>query len=448
MHYEDYFLERVQTYPRASYACMAKIEDYIRHSTAKGTDEVHRVHPLLIPKIYSARAMRDFEAITKTAWTIFVKTILAYKKDVKVRQLFGFDSELEELICVDAGYTCLLPIARFDIFYHEDSGDFTFCEVNTDGTSAMNENRELENSLAYNSIYQDYCREFPGRQPRGFELFDSWIEPFLTIYREYAIRFDRPERPRITIVDFLEDAYMEDFVEFQKRFEDRGYSCRICEIRALRFAGGVLYDGDGEQIDAVYRRATTGQIMQRRDEVQDFLAAYRAQAFCMIGSFATQVIHNKMLFYALRQPALMRYFSDSEIEFIGKHIPYTDVLTPERILQDDLMVTKDRWILKPIDSFGAQGIHLGSEESEAEWRRSLITCAGGTPYLYQDFHMPAKTPNAEPDDEHRTMVIGSYHNMTGLYVYAGQLAGLYTRVCENKLIAGQFGGKELVSLHV
>ena len=41
-------------------------------------------------------------------------------------------------------YDCNIPIARIDIFYDEETGGFKFCEFNTDGTSAMNEDRELK----------------------------------------------------------------------------------------------------------------------------------------------------------------------------------------------------------------------------------------------------------------------------------------------------------------
>ena len=69
--------------------------------------------------------------------------IKEYLKNPSYRKLFPFSRKLEELILIPNGYQSLLPIARFDIFYNEENGNFKFCEINTDGTSAMNEDYVL-----------------------------------------------------------------------------------------------------------------------------------------------------------------------------------------------------------------------------------------------------------------------------------------------------------------
>ena len=38
---------------------------------------------------------------------------------------------------MDAGYDCQIPLARVDIFLDEDSGSYSFCELNTDGSAGM-----------------------------------------------------------------------------------------------------------------------------------------------------------------------------------------------------------------------------------------------------------------------------------------------------------------------
>ena len=49
----------------------------------------------------------------------------------------------EELILRADPAVSLLPMARIDFFYNEQTGAYKYCEFNTDGTSAMNEDREL-----------------------------------------------------------------------------------------------------------------------------------------------------------------------------------------------------------------------------------------------------------------------------------------------------------------
>ena len=99
------------------------------------------IETLQVPKILTETTVADLKRIVRVAHAIFVKIIRAYLRDESLRRRFAFDPELEELILASTleNATSLLPMARFDVFYHEDSRDFYFCEVNTDGTSGMND---------------------------------------------------------------------------------------------------------------------------------------------------------------------------------------------------------------------------------------------------------------------------------------------------------------------
>ena len=92
---------------------------------------------LQIPKVYDAETVARFREITEISIRIFEKVIAAYRRDPEYRKLFPFSGELEELILLPAPYEGELAIARLDLFYDQDSGEFRFCEINTDGTAAM-----------------------------------------------------------------------------------------------------------------------------------------------------------------------------------------------------------------------------------------------------------------------------------------------------------------------
>ena len=85
---------------------------------------------LQIPRLYSEEMVEQFREIVAAAYRIFGKVIREYLSHADYRALFPFSKELEELILLPRGYEEVLPIARFDIFYHEDSGEFYFCEIN------------------------------------------------------------------------------------------------------------------------------------------------------------------------------------------------------------------------------------------------------------------------------------------------------------------------------
>ena len=182
-----------------------RIKDYVENSPLAYMNRC--VKTLQIPKVFSEEEVRVFEGVVETMYRIAGKVIRRYIDYPDYRKLFPFSKELEELILVPNLYDSVLPIARFDIFYHEDTEDFVFCEINTDGTSAMNEARILNQALKYNNIHQrmrDYY-DF-----RTFELFDSWVDTCMSLYRTYK---KGVEQPYIAIVDFMYHTTMRELEE-------------------------------------------------------------------------------------------------------------------------------------------------------------------------------------------------------------------------------------------
>ena len=89
-----------------------------------------------------------------------------------------------------------------------------------------------------------------------------------------------------------------------------------------------IYAGDF-RIDAVYRRLVTFEAVQHWDEIQEFIDGYLNDEFVMIGSFKSQVMHDKRIFIKLFEDRVKKFLSKDELEFIEKHIPYTAMLTSE-----------------------------------------------------------------------------------------------------------------------
>ena len=111
------------------------------------------VRTLQIPKVFTRRDIRRFQE-SSPSLTAFSESNPGIPGQSGVPELFPFSRELEELFLVPSLYDSLLPIARFDIFYNEETGDFKFCEINTDGTSAMNEDYVLNQAIAMNPAHQ------------------------------------------------------------------------------------------------------------------------------------------------------------------------------------------------------------------------------------------------------------------------------------------------------
>ena len=120
-----------------------RMEEYIKHSDLNAGGNNY-TRTLQIPKIYDRKTIETFSEIVDVTYGIFEKVIQKYLDDSEYRKLFPFSKALEELILLPVDYPIAVPVCRIDIFYNEENGQFKFCEFNTDGTSAMNENKVLD----------------------------------------------------------------------------------------------------------------------------------------------------------------------------------------------------------------------------------------------------------------------------------------------------------------
>lgn len=390
------------------------------------------VQTLHIPKIYKRADIEVFRGLVSDFYTIFDKIVKHYLNSPEYRKLFPFSKELEELILADTGYETSVPVMRMDIFYNEETKDFRFCELNTDGTSAMVEDYELAKAFSLNNLPCDMIGNVS-----CFELFDSWVLALGRIYKGFK---NRRINPKVAIVDFLDKAYLPEFYEFKRRFEKYGYPTKIIDIRKLKFENGILLDEDNDRIDIIYRRAVTVDIMNNIADCDDFIKAYKAGAVCVLGGIKTQIIHHKALFYILRDEQTKAILTEREKELIEKHIPYTSKLVNadlERIKAD-----KDSYIIKPSDSYASKGVFAGVDATDGEWEE-LIERYKNEDYIVQEYCTPYKTENIYLADKEPRFKM--YSNLTGLYVYDGGFAGVYSRLSDGGIISSQYNEKSVVT---
>ena len=414
-------------------------QKYIKSSTA----QCHGiyVHTLFIPKMFSEEMVAYFKKSAETMYRILEKVINHYEEDADYRKLFGFSKELEELILRPRMYDCLLPIARIDIFYNENDGTFKYCEFNADGASAMNEDRELNIALSKTTAFKKFAQKY---NVRTHELFRSWAEEFMKIYSGSK---NAKENPHIAIVDFINNERNFEFEQFQKTFHDMGISCEICEICDMVYENGVLIGKENKPIDAIYRRAVTCDIMENYDKVQPFINAVKDNAVCLIGDFRTQVIHNKVVFEILHMEETFALLTDEEIAYIKEHIPHTEKLTEKAVSENNVLYEKNKWVIKPQDSYASKGVYAGVEFDDDEKWIQKVKDSIGKDYLLQEYCTPFETENIDLlHDENATF--RKYSNITGLIMYGGILAGVYSRIAKNSIISTQYSEMSLPTIIV
>ncbi len=412
--------------------------DYLDHSTAKYHGKT--IYSLYVPKILNLETVKVFKQTAEMMASIMQKVIREYQKNAAYRSLFGFSGRIEELILHDPMYQNILPVCRVDIFYNEKDGSFHFCEFNTDGSSSMNEDRELCTAFSKTALYQSLNQQF---EIKSFELFDSLVDAFLENYETYAYKV---ENPTVAIVDFLElGCSMEEFEQFRKSFEKRGLKAYICDIRSLHLQDDKLIMENGEVVDLIYRRAVTSDICEQEAEVQDFMKAVLSHKVCCMGSFCTQTAHDKSLFYILRHEMTQAVLTEEENGFVEKHIPYTEELTESVVKKLGILEEKNKWLIKPKNSYGARGIYAGVRSTDEEWENAVKEHMN-TNYIVQQFIMPYQTANIDFHKDNPEL--RNYSNLTGLYVYNGKFAGVYSRQSNNEIISSAYDENDIATVYI
>ena len=422
--------------------------DHMEHSTAICHGIV--VDSSYVPRLYDARTRQAFEHIAETTHAILVKVMRAYLENPAYRHVYDLDERLVDLILLPRGYDALLPFCRLDVFLDEDTLEGRFCEFNADGSSGMNENREITASIVHTRPFEEFARRHTvGTCDRT--LFDGWIEEFVSIYESYDLRVDSP---RFAIVDFLENAIVDEFGVFKDLFEKAGHPCSIADVRDLSFDGETLRDGQGNRIDAIWRRCVTNDIIDRWEESQPLIEAVRARKVALIGSFAGHLVHDKQIFGVLRMPETRALLTDEENDFIERFVPFTAFLDDEHVDVARVIADKDEWIIKPTDEYGSHDVFAGKDFDQTEWKEIVAAHAGGaagSPFLAQTYCTLYRTPaiGLYGDEEgFTTRTTVSCGNMSGIYVYNGRFAGIFSRLGPNPIISKATRGLTAASIWV
>ena len=340
---------------------------------------------------------------------------------------------------LDYGYNTKVPMGRFDIFYYDD-GSYMFCELNTDGSSAMNEEAELSSIIRKSAIAR-HIEETHSLD--SFELFDSWIDEIHTIYREFRHVDDKNEKPKVAIVDFVDKGTSLEFEVFKEHFVDRGFDCSIVDPRDVVCENGWMTI-DGEIIDIVYRRLVTKDLMDRYEEIPEFIKGIRGKKTCVVGSLKSQIVHTKMFFAVLHNPVVRKYFNADELDFIDASIPET-VKIDKDMEMDVFIRDREDYILKPIDYYASKGVISGEGIDEKHWEQVLEEKSTEN-YLIQRYCPVSYWKSVIPGES--GFDVKKFRTITGLYVYNEKFKGIYTRAGLNSIISGIHDGYTLSSLVV
>lgn len=428
--------------------------DYLEHSTSRYAGIT--VYSAYVPRLFDQATYDTFDRYCDITHRILVKVTEEYLENPAFRDVFSYSDRIRDLILLPRDYDSVLPLIRIDLFLDENTLEGRFCEFNADGSSGMNENREINIGVEQSDPYKAFA-ERHDIQNCVRPTFDGWVDEFLRIYDTYRFKVDKPH---IAIVDFLDHAVVEEFKVFGRLFEERGYTFSVFDISELSFDGDRLvghnaYYGESEvAIDAIWRRCISSDVAERWEESQPLIEAVRQRKVALIGSFAGHIVHDKQIFRALFDPRVKAILTDEENAFVEATVPFTAFLDSEHVDLDEVKSDPAAWIIKPFDSYGSQNVYPGRDYSVEEWSEIIDAHAnsadGGTPYLVQRFCTPFQTETIPlyGKEADYSAAPQPFNNLSGLFIYNGHFAGVFSRLGPNSIILGAKGGVTAPSLWV
>jgi len=414
-----------------------------------------------VPIIFTSIAKELFTEIAATTCTICEKIMHHFQSSVEYRELWRLDQLSKDLALLPKQYSAPIPIMRDDIFFDPQTGNYKFCEINTDGSSAMNEDRCCAQLVSESVTWAHSLRD---RCAQSQELFEPFVDDVIDIFHKWAQGKALSSAPQIAIVDYSEEASIKEFYEFQKRFNNRGVFCQVADINELCFKQGSLFIGD-KRINVIYRRAITGSIIKDLrfngidrlskidgsdcNGVAALVSAAAFDAAIVIGGFQDLLVHNKQIFEVMWSEETWAFLNDKEIEFVQAHIPKTyDFIQENKKLDSiDFVNTKNRWILKPKYGSSTIGVFAGLDCSDREsWIDICNKCLKHGDYIIQEYCDQFSELNIIPQDGSKLLSEHTY--VIGLFCYCGKYAGTYVRAGKGAVIGSIRGSAVVASFHM
>jgi glutathionylspermidine synthase len=300
-------------------------------------------------------------------------------------------------------------IARADVFVTREG--LQIAELNCDTPTGEAEAVELNALVAGNHLAMDPNKDLESRICDMVEVMRKHFAP------------DGPKALGIVYpTEFTEDLSLVRL--YRKWFEKRGWTVILGSPYNL--------DGDddgvklfGSRVSVVLRHYKTDwwgerasawdddEVLDTRpleDELATLFAALLARKVAVINPFGAVLPQNKRMM-AFMWEHLHRFSPESQ-RIIERYVPITSRL--EVMHEEQLLVEKAHWVIK--SDYGAEGdeVIIGKLATDEEWRATLAHARPGRWIAQRYFE-------AEEDD------LGESVNY-GVYLVAGEAAGLYARV--------------------
>jgi hypothetical protein len=204
--------------------------------------------------------------------------------------------------------------------------------------------------------------------------------------------FGGKRRPNIAIVEFKEQLLSApgEGALLAELFNQRGFPARVASPEELEYSQRKLRAA-GFEIDIVFRRLSTRELIVRFDLSHPLLLAYRDRAVCLVNSFRSEIGHRRALFDLVTDETVTAHLPTMDRKLIRDFVPWTRVVAQKKTkyweqevdLPEFIRSTRDRLILRPNEDTDGHRVFIGAELDQPAWERAL-RIALRSPYVVQE----------------------------------------------------------------
>lgn len=341
---------------------------------------------VLRPHFYTEDQFSYLKNQTEVVLGAFAKTHRACMLNPALRRQFFLEPWEEEFLQLEGSEQIPWTSSRLDSFYSLDHDTLQFIEYNAETPAGMAYEDVLAETFMDLPIMKSFSRKYSARPlPVRGRLFDALMQT----YSEWQGR--KPEQiPQIAIVDWDDVPTRNEHWLCKDWFEKQGAKTVLSDPKNLEYKEGKLWDGNF-RVDLIYKRVLAQELFQRMGSDNSIFNAVRDRAVCIANSFQALLLYKKCSLAFLSDEQNNNLFTTKEIEAIKTHIPWTRVVADRKTsyegksvdMLDFISDQRERFVLKPNDSYGGKGVILGWVASQNEWDET-IRSALREPYVVQE----------------------------------------------------------------
>lgn len=297
----------------------------------------------------------------------------AYRRllaDEAFRAQMDLTPDEEYLIQIDPGYDSPTPTGRIDTFF-----------VHGGTWHAVEYNAETPAATAYEDELSDVFLNLPLMHQFGK---DYYVQPLparwqlIGVVRDLWRQYGGQGSPQIAIVDWDTVPTYPEFELWQRYFAQQGFKSIITTPQDVEYRNDHLYSGDF-RIDMIYKRVLGSELLEAYGLEHSIFTALRHHKVVMFNPYRCKLLHKKMSFAVLSDPANAGLFTAEQLRAIDEHIPWTRKVAETKTLRDGQTVdliphiieAKDGLVLKPNDEYGGKGVVIGWETEPSAWQAAV-----------------------------------------------------------------------------